>query len=305
MKIRKRSKEKVFSESLEAHLIGVGSGNLEFFDDSIKFHIEKGRIRKRKELHREIPRTEIEAINHVGNELSISWNETNDIFVIESPELLETTLEKIAYATEYQRPSEDKKIVEQQINEVSMIISSTLEITDFLFDILRSLDGWVDWSRIENFLQKSIKKAQELSDKKMDCVELDFSKLETAIKAHQPQETSKETLQLLTTLYDYFIRKDAENRALGQLHPNFHDAKQTILAYYTLNDIILGSIIGDEEIKKEQEELLMTIENVALSTKIKININELKNLVTKLGDEKGKESVIKKSRRVFRQELKI
>ena len=74
MKFIKQSIEKVFSESLvKAHLIGLGSGTLEFIDDTIKFQIETGRLRKRRELSREIPMSDIEEINRVGNELSITW----------------------------------------------------------------------------------------------------------------------------------------------------------------------------------------------------------------------------------------
>ena len=63
MKFIKRSKEKVFPESVvEAHLIGLGSGTLEFMDNTIRFYIEKGRFRKQQQLSKEIAMSDIDEI---------------------------------------------------------------------------------------------------------------------------------------------------------------------------------------------------------------------------------------------------
>ena len=203
MKFIKRSKEKVFPESVvEAHLIGLGSGTLEFIDDTMKFHIEKGRFRKRQEVSREIPISDIEAINRVGNELSITWKGSTDIFVIEKAEQVGTVLEKLPKTSEEQKELfEQKKVVKQQINEVSKIVSTAMELADSLFDIIRSLHGWIDWNRIDNLLKKSSKKAEELTDQKNKLLELDFSKLTLAIKDRTQEEISKETFNLLRLLY--------------------------------------------------------------------------------------------------------
>ena len=306
MKSIKRSTEKVFSESVvKAHLIGLGSGTLEFIDNTIKFHIEKGRFRKRQELSREIPMSDIEAINRVGNELSVTWKGSTDIFVIEKTEQVGTIFEKIPQTSiEQRRMFEDKEVAKQKRNELINMLSVAMETVDSLFDILRSLHGWVDWNRIENLLKKSVKKAEELTDQKINLLELDFSKLTLAIKERTQEEISKETFNLLRLLYDYFIGTDSENETLKEIHPNYFDAKTTIQAHYLLNDIVLGSIIGDEEIGEEQKELLMTLEDLAKSTNLRININAIKAVICKLRDEKGKESVIEKSRRLFRQQLK-
>ena len=306
MKFIKQSTEKVFPESaVKAHLIGLGSGTLEFIDNTIKFHIEKGRFRKRQELSREIPMSDIDAINRVGNELSVTWKGSMDIFVIENIEQFGTIFEKIPQTSEEQkRLSEEKKVVKQQSNEVSKIVNAAMEIADSLFDILRSLHGWVDWNHIENLLKKSVKKVEELTDQKITLLELDFSKLTLVINERTQEEISKETYSILRFVYDYFIGTDSENETLEQVHPNYYDAKTTILAYYLLNDIVLGSIIGDEEIGEEQKELLMTLEDLAKSTNLKININAIKAVICELRDENGKESFIEKSRMLFRHQLK-
>lgn len=306
MNSKKQSTEKVFPESVaKAYLIGLGSGTLEFIDDTIKFHTEKGRFRKHQELSREIPMSDIEAINRDGNELSITWKGSTDIFVIEKTELVGTVFENIPKTSkEQKRLLKEKKVKKQKSNEVNKIVNATMEIADSLFDILRSLQGWVDWNRIENLLKKSVKKAEELTDQEIKLLELDFSKLTLAIKERTPKEVSKEVFNLLRLLYDYFIGRASENEALKEVHPNHFDAKTVIQAHYLLNDIVLGSIIGDKEIGEEQKELLMTLEDLAKSTNLKIDINAINAVICKLCDEKEKESYIEKSRMLFRQQLK-
>jgi hypothetical protein len=304
MKSIKQSTENSSKTVVEAYLIGLGSGTLEYIDDTIKFYTEKGRIKKRQELSREIPMSEVEAINRVGDELSITWKGSMDIFVIENNEFVGTIFEKISNPPEEETIFSEDKIEPQQSNEIKQIISATMEITDPLFDILRSLHGWVDWNRIENILKESVKKAQELIDKKISWIELDFSKLTLAITERKQEEISKQTLSLLKSLNDYFATQASENEVPKGIHPNYSDAKTTIQAHFLLNDIALGSMIDDKELGKEQQELLITLEELAQSTKLKININAIETIVSKLHDEKGKDSIIKESRKLFKREIK-
>ena len=51
----------------------LGNGQLELVDNTIRFHTEKGRLRNRKEIIKEIPLTEVENIKQFGDELSITW----------------------------------------------------------------------------------------------------------------------------------------------------------------------------------------------------------------------------------------
>jgi len=91
--------------------------------------------------------------------------------------------------------------------------------------------------------------------------------------------------------------------SLKEIHPNYSDARTAIQAYYLLNDIALGTIVGDDEIGKEHNELMMTLENLSRGTGLKINIEAIKDVIAKLDGAKGKESAIEKSRAVFRQQL--
>jgi hypothetical protein len=303
---KRRSTEAIFAGSAaKASLRNLGSGTLELIDNTIKFHIEKGYFKKRKEIAREIPMTDIESINRVGNEFSITWKGVTDIFVIEETELVGTIYERITEALKEQRKMlEDKEAAKQKRNELAKTLSVAMEIVDSLFDVLRSLHGRVDWNRVEGYLKRSEENVRSFTGQKIDTINLDFTKLSLAIKEHLPEEISKETYSILRSLYEYFSGLTSKNEFLEQIHPNYHDAKTTILAHYTLNDIILGTIVGDEEIGKESNELVMMLDDLSKGTDLKINIDAIKDIINKLGMEKGKESVIEESRAVFRQQLK-
>jgi hypothetical protein len=305
MKSLKQRTETEFSESaVKAYLIGLGSGTLEFIDNTIKFHVEKGRLRKRKELVREIPMADIEGMDRVGKEISITWKGTTDIFVIEETESAGTIFNRIPKASrEQKKVFEDKEAAKQKRNEISKTISIAMNITDSLFDILRSLHGWVDWKPVEGFLKSSEENAARLTDQTMKTIELDFTKLSLAIKERLPEETSKETYNLLRMLYDYFGGLDSENEFLKEIHPNYSDAKTAIQAHYLLNDIVLGTMLEDEEIGKEHNELLITLEDLSKGTGLKINVTAIKDVIAQLGVDKEKERVVKESRAVFRKQL--
>jgi hypothetical protein len=304
MKFRKRPPAAVSSSTVKAHLIGLGPGTLEFIDETIKFHIKKGRFRKRKELSREIPMADIEGMNRVGNELSITWKGTTETFVIEEKDFAGTIFEKIPETFREERKAvEDKEVVKQKRNQVGKTVSAAMEITDSLFDILRSLHRWVDWNRIEVFSKRFEENVGILTAQKMGTLELDSKKLSSAIEERLHEEISKEAFDLLRLLHDYFGGLVSENGSLKEIHPNYSDARTVIRAYYLLNDIALGVIVGDDEIDEEHDELMMTLETLSRRTGLKINNKAIEDVIAKLSGKKGKESAIKKSRAVFKRQL--
>jgi hypothetical protein len=134
---------------------------------------------------------------------------------------------------------------------------------------------------------------------------LDFKKLSLATKRHLPVEVSKETYSILKSLNEYFNESaSSKNELPEQTHPNYNDAKTTVIAYYTLNDIILGIIVGDEQIGKETNELVKLMAKLSEETNLKMDIDAIKDWANKLRVEEGKESVIEESRAVFLQQLK-
>ena len=302
---KQRLSKTVFAGSeVKAHLLGLGSGTLEYIDNIIKFHLEKGHIRKLKKLCRKIPMVDIEGMNRIGNELRITWKGVTDIFVIEETKLAGTIFERIPQTSrEQRRVFEGKELAKQKRKELISMLSIAMDTIDSLFDILRSLRGRSYWSRVEGFLKCSEENARYLKAQKTGLFDLDFTKLSSAIKEHIPEETYEETYSILSLLYDYFSGLATANDSLIDIHPNFSDVKRTILAYYLLNDIILGLMVEDR-VEKEIDTFVVMLEDLSKNTGLKIDTDALKDTLDKVGVEQEKESVIGKSRVVFRLQLK-
>jgi len=288
----------------KARLRNVGNGTIELVDNTLKFHVETGRFKRQKQLAKEIPFADIETVERVENELNVTWKEVTDRFVIETVDLAETMRAKIAEVLDAQRKALEAKeeASKQKRNELAQALSNALKITDSLFDILRSLHGRVNWNRVESHLKCSKENFRHFSDQQ-DAVNLDSTKLSSAITEHLPEEISKETYSILKTLFDYFNGLPSQDEFPAQTHPNHEDAKKVILAYYTLNDIVLGAVVGDEEIGKEINELVAVLDDLAKGTGLTVDIAAVKDVVNKLSVEKEKESVIEESRTVFVQQL--
>jgi hypothetical protein len=289
----------------KARLRNFGNGTLELVDNTIKFYTESGRFRKRREIAREIPITDIDSVERVGNDFSITWKGVTDIFVIEETELFEPIYERITEALKGQRKSvEDKEAANQKRNELIKMLGVTMEMVNSLFDVLRSLHGRVDFNLVEGYFKNSEESFRSLTDQKTGTITLDFAKLSSAVKERRPEEISKETYSILRALYEYFNGVTSKNEPLEQIHPNYHDAKTIVQAHYTLNDVIFGTIVGDEEVGKESNELVIMLDDLSKATNLKIDVDAIRNIIDKLGTEKGKESVIQESRAIFRQQLK-
>ena len=302
--ITRPPKASTTKSAVKAHLYSLGSGRLEFIDNIIRFQWEKGHFRKRTETVREIRMANIKSMNRTENVLTVVWKGVTDIFIIKAAELAGSIFEMIPQTSvEQRRMFEDKEDKKKKLNELVSMLSVAMETVDSLFDILRSLSGWVDWSRVEGFLKRSEENTKLFKDQKTGLTVLDFTKLSSVIKERQLEEISKETYSILRFLYDYFSGLATTNGSLEQIHPNYHDAKITIRAYYLLNDIILGMIVG-ERVEKEINAFGVMLEDLSKNTGLKINIDALKDIIDKVGVEKEKVSVIEESRILFRKQLK-
>jgi hypothetical protein len=248
--------------------------------------------------------TDIEEMNRVGKELSITWKDSTDIFIIEEPELAETLFEKIPKASEEQvMIFEEKEVAKQKQSNVSKIITVAMEITDSLFNILSSLNGWVDWNRVEEDFSKGIEKNLERVTQ-ITAIDWDFTKLTLSIKERAPEKISREIYNLLKVINGYFSELDTEKETPEEIHPNVSDTKMTIKAYFLLNDIILGVKLGDEEIEKEKNLLLMVLSDLSETSGLKLEMDTIKDIIGKLVIEKGNKNISEKSRAMFRLQLK-
>jgi hypothetical protein len=287
----------------KARLRNIGDGTIELVDNTVKFYLEKGRFRRLKQVAKEIPFADIETVERVENELNVTWKGATDRFVIGQAELAEAMRTKISEALDAQkRTLEAKDAPKQKRSELAQALSSALKITDSLFDILRSLNGRVDWNRVENTFECSKEYFRRFSDQK-GAVNLDYAKLSSAITEHLPEDISKEAHGILKVLFDFFNGLPPQGEFPAQSHPNPEDAKKVILAYYTLNDMILGLVVGDGEVGKESNELVAVLDDLAKDTGLTIDVAAVKDAVNKSGVDQEEESIIEESRAVLLQQL--
>ena len=120
---------------------------------------------------------------------------------------------------------------------------------------------------------------------------------------HLAAELSKEAYNSLRALFEYFNGLTSQSEFPAQIHPNYGDAKQVILAYYTLNDIVLGMLVGAEDVGTESIELLAALDDLSKGTGLTVDVVAVKAVLNKLVAEKEKESVIEECRSVFKQQL--
>jgi hypothetical protein len=289
----------------KARLGNFGSGMLELIGNIVMFQVEKGFFKKNKLTLREIPITDIESIKRDGNELSITWKGRTDTFITEEAKSAESLYEKMNEALQEQKKILDsEEAANQKRSELANTLNTAMDIVDSLFDVLRSLNGRVDWNRVEGYLKRSEENARRFTEQGSSTINLDFNKLSSVLTAHRSQELSKETYIILKSIYEYYSGLTSQNELPEQMHPNYQEAKNAIQAYYILNDIILGTVVGDEEIRKENDGLLMLLDDLSKRTGLEMTIKAFEDILDRLILDKASETIIEESRALFRQQLK-
>ena len=287
----------------KANVISVAK--VEINNNFLRFLVAKGFLEKRWKPVREIPIFEITNIENFGNELSVTWKDTTETFAIkESAESLSKLRDDVNVIIEEQKKlTENNARVALRKSELISAINASIGIVDLSFGVLIDLqDKRINWQRIEaysnGFGQNLVFGGQTTAS-----FNLDFSSITSAVKRQVAKETSKEAYIILKTIYEYFKNLSLEDE-IKDNHPNFENSKALISAYYTLNDLLLGKVVGDKENKKENEYLEENLQNLGSGTNVKVNAEELLGSISKMGLDVDKESVIEASRGIFKEQLK-
>jgi hypothetical protein len=160
----------------------------------------------------------------------------------------------------------------------------------------------VNWAKLDIYANSLIEKTG-FAGQTLAPLTLDFTKVAETIKSEVPENASKEIFEVLKTVYVYFeelqLKEDIE-----QLHPNFKDAKETILACFTLNDIWLGKIAGEKDNQKESQVLEGALQSLADETSFNVNFEALKAGFDKMVPDAQLESTIEDNREIFLGQLR-
>jgi hypothetical protein len=202
-----------------------------------------------------------------------------------------------------QKLIEDIGKVDLRKNELLVVLNASIDIVDLMFDILVGLQKKrVNWQLLED-CTKGFGADLSFTGQTMPSLNLNLQKISSLIKRQLPKETSKEAYMVLKIINEYFESLNL-NDEIKESVPNFLEAKAIILSYYTLNDLLLGKVVGDKENKKEINQLVSVLQILTNNTEFKVNIEKLKNSIDEVVPESNLESEIDNCREIFKEQLK-
>ncbi len=128
----------------------------------------------------------------------------------------------------------------------------------------------------------------------------DFANVSAAIKSRIAEEISKEAYGILKSVYDYFDGLKPEEYQTDD-NVNVPNAKNLILAYYMLNDVLLGKVVGELNNEKESLALESVLLNLSSGSNFKANLEELKKGIYGLEVEVDRDRNFKDIRASFKK----
>ena len=276
----------------------------ELTDNIVKFFVAKGVLKKRWVTLKEIPVREITNIETFGNELNVTWNSAVYSFILKKQsESFSSLSEKIRDLLEENSTTlESTENGGQRKRELAGIIETSIGVVDLSFDILMGLnEKRVNWTLLESFLEGSAK-SLNFNVTNLVPFNLDLTKVSNAITRQLPKETSKETYNLLKTIYVYF---DAlkPNDTSKDATLNVQNVKTIILAYFILNDIMFGKVVDVKDDHKEILELEEVLLGLAKESTLKVNFATLRINLDKLDFEEKNSSLVEDTRAIFKEQL--
>jgi|WetSurMetagenome_2_1015567.scaffolds.fasta_scaffold31323_3 hypothetical protein len=283
---------------------GLAITKYEISENALKFFVAKS-LKKWRVAIKEIPIKEITGVDSLGNELTVTWKGVTNSFVIKKKgEVFSKLRDQIQGLIDEQRKTlESNSKAALRRSDIAQVISVSVDVVDLSFDMLMNLQvkpiNWTSLKTYTNGLGENLNFAGQT----MAPLSLDFSKVTDAIKSQTPRRASKETFDVLKSIYSYFDDLNLEED-LQEAHPNFKDAKAVILAYYTLNDVLFGKIVGEKDITQESLALETALQDLANETNVKVNVEELKGCIDRVGFESDNQIAIDDLRGIFREQLK-
>lgn len=284
---------------------GLEVGKFESSDNKVTFFTAKGMGKKKWVAVREIPVLEIEHIENVGNELTVTWKGVTEwFFTKEKTGSFSPLVEQVNAILEEQKVRQQQTVEANEKaalrrSELLAVINSSIGIVDLSFDLLIVLqDKRINWQQIEAFCNGLTEKLN-FTGQTLPPLKLDYSKIGVAVKTQRANEASKEAFDVLKAAYGYFDSLNPDDD-LKENPPNFQTVKTLIHAYYLLNDLLLGEFVGDKENARENTELEAALQSLA-KVNFKVDVEELRSSINVEGD---KQTVVDNSRAIFKEQLK-
>jgi hypothetical protein len=201
-----------------------------------------------------------------------------------------------------QKLSEGFDKVSLRTNELVDVIDASIGIVDLSFNILIGLQKkHINWQLLEEF-SKGFGETFSFVGQSIPPLNLGFEKISLAIKQQITADISKEAYNILKVIYCYYDNLSLDDD-LPESVPNFPSTKAIILSYYTLNDLLLGRVVGDKESKKESPQLERFLQTLAEGTFFKVNFREIMDIIDEVKLEDDLEQKIDDCRVIFKEQL--
>ncbi len=216
-------------------------------------------------------------------------------------------LEIVSGMFEEQEKFVDDEKIELRQNELLFLIKASMRIIDLSFDILFNLNNQrINWEQLDYYF-RGLGVNLVFIGRSMPSLNLDFQKLASAVKSRAPMETSKEVSDLLKNLFEYFGGLNLNDDYIEKV-PNFQSSRATIEAYYTLNDLMLGKIVGDKDKKTESQQLENILQTLTTWSAFRIKTGELVESIeniNRLDSENDSDNNIENIRQIFKKHLNL
>jgi len=282
---------------VKSRLRNFGNGVLEVSNDTVKFYVETGRFRKHRETIRNIPIAEIDSLERQENDLSLAWKENTDVFAVaETSKVLAIHERILAGLKEQQKPAEITVAeTQKQPDKTNLLMqetATTIDVANALFSILGHLHGRVDWKLVELGFKQVDEASAKLTSLGTDFAFLDVKPISVAVQQRYPKEVADRTLEALKTLHKHFNTDDSSpTEGADKPRPNKKDWKVLVQAFYVLNDLKIGAVVGDKDSEKETTELMNLLDELTKQPGSRIDMSAVKTSFEKLslGKEKQKE----------------
>ena len=294
----------ISSEVPEQKPMGLLVTKAEIFDNTVWFFVEKGRLKKRRIIVKQIPVDEITRIESFGNKLSVSWKTVTDTFFTnENAELFINLSDEVNRILAEQQKLKNSWKVALRRNELLAVIDASIGIIDFSFNILMGVKKKrINWEHLKNYSSQDLLDTFSFTGKLMPPLNVGFLKISSAIKSQIPEKTSKEAFNILKVIYIYFDSLNLDNDFKESV-PNFLNTKAIISSYFTLNYLLLGKVVGEKENDRDFHQLEGVLQNLTNNTNFRVNIEALKASIDKVVPESDSENVIDSSREIFKEQF--
>jgi hypothetical protein len=285
-------------------LTGLKIAKYEVAEGKVKFSNTKGLFKKRWVIEKEFPLTEITSVETQENWINLTWSNQAYQFKLKSKsESFAKLQDQIqTLQTEQKTAKELNERAAKRKADLLSLIDRSLPIVDASFDILIGLHAKrVDWHQVETCSQ-TLGASFSYKPVTLPSLDLDFAAVDVAVKSQVAKDTSKETLFVLKAMHGYFTSLKSEDDLAG-FNPNFEHAKSAVLAYYTLNDLLLAKVVGEKDSGKEVaylEEVLKTFDG----TSVNVDLVALLGIINGAAAESERDNAVFEVRALFREQLK-